>query len=138
MNEIPLVLSYFFFFIDIGRHFITGYIEEMEEVKDIKLISKRYLSTKFVSHLLTAFPYQCLHYHYVSFISCIRIVNISNYKQLIDKMLILPRTRAALRMLYIVCELLIFTHLSACILNTTIISNREWRPPLDWVNAGTP
>jgi hypothetical protein len=55
-----------------------------------------------------------------------------------DKMLILPATRAGLRIFYIVFELLIFTHLYSCILNREISQSGAWRPPFDWLHAGLP
>ena len=76
---------------------------------------------------------------FLSWINCIRIIKMTNYKRLIDQMMILPATRVALRMFYMVCMLLVITHFVSCFWNwISETGDRHWIPPLNWVHAGTP
>ena len=111
----------------------TYYDSDGEEIFNKKKIIFNYMKGLLFIDILSSIPIDSGPWKIINILKLVRVLKLPG---LINKMSIDEESKSALRMSYLVFELVIVLHLVGCFWNLIISSHDYWIPPLDFVWTG--
>lgn len=116
------------FAIDVILCFRKSYIHEItgKEIRDPKLIAKRYLKFYFWIDLLSAIPFDLfVDNYFLRLVSLVKMLRLFRISKIVSYLNITNSTRAKVRIIYIAITLIIAIHWVACYFHSLSIRGYE-------------
>ena len=129
------------FFIDLFINMRTTYMSQTtgEEIKDPKMIAKRYITGRFIVDLLSTIPFDKLagKNDILPMFGMLKLFRIFRVSMVIRNLNITTSSKSLLKVFWLILQLFLLLHVVACLWYYIIKDSELWIANMDYVLGGT-